>query len=128
MGRENEVGTVVVDAALAVHRRTGPGLLESVYETILAAELRDRGLAVLRQVGIPVSDGRLQFEEGFRADLLVDDIVIVEIKSIEQVHPVHRKQLQTYLKLSGRRLGYLLNFGAPLMKAGIHRCVNHLPE
>lgn len=128
MGRENEVGTAIVDAALAVHRRTGPGLLESVYEAILAAELRRRGLAVLRQVRISVSDGSLHFEEGFRADLLVEDTVIVEIKSAEQVHPVHFKQVQTYLKLSGRRLGYLLNFGAPVMKAGIHRCVNRLPD
>ena len=128
MAHENEVGTVIVDAALAVHRRTGPGLLESVYETILAAELRGRGLTVLRQVRISISDGSLHFEEGFRADLLIEGIVIVEIKSVEQVHPVHLKQVQTYLKLSGRRLGYLLNFGAPIMKAGIHRCVNRLPD
>jgi len=128
MSRENELGITIVDAALAVHRRTGPGLLESVYEAILATEFRERGLTVLRQVGIPISDGALHFEEGFRADLLVEDTVIVEIKPAEQVHPVHLKQLQTYLKLSGRRLGYLLNFGAPVMKTGARRCVNRLPD
>ncbi|MFU8820485.1 MAG: GxxExxY protein [Gammaproteobacteria bacterium] len=121
---ENEAGTIIVDAAVAIHRRTGPGLLESVYEAILVAELRKRGLHVERQASVPISyDGQL-FKEGFRADLLVERKVIVELKSVDRVMPAHRKQVQTYLRLSGCKLGYLLNFGAPLMKSGIYRCAN----
>ncbi|HUG99623.1 MAG TPA: GxxExxY protein [Gammaproteobacteria bacterium] len=123
---ENDIGTIVIDAAVAVHRRTGPGLLESVYEAILAAELAKRGLQVLRQAPVRISYDDLVFEEGFRADLLVERKVIVELKSVDRVMPAHRKQVQTYLRLSGCKLGYLLNFGAPLMKSGIIRCANGL--
>lgn len=123
---ENEAGTIIVDSAVAIHRGTGPGLLESVYEAILASELRNRGLYVERQVPVCVRYKGLLFEEGFRADLLVEEKIIVELKSVERVIPAHRKQVQTYLRLSGCKLGYLLNFGAPLMKAGIYRFANGL--
>jgi GxxExxY protein len=125
---ENEIAKAVVDAAFKIHTALGPGLLESVYETVLAYELEKRGLKVARQVAIPVVYEGIEMEAGFRADLIVEDKVVVEIKSVEESHPVHKKQLLTYLKLSGRRLGLLINFGAPLIKDGITRLVNHLPE
>ena len=124
---ENQVAKIIVDAAIQVHRRTGPGLLESVYEAILAHELRKRGLRVERQVVIPIHYDELVFEEGFRADLLVEDIVIVELKSVEELVSVHSKQLLTQLRLSNRRLGLLINFGAPLLKDGLHRIANGMP-
>ena len=125
---ENEIGTIIVDSAIAVHRELGPGLLESVYEIVWAYELTSRGLHVQRQVPIPIRYQDLQFDEGFRADLLVEDKVVLELKSVEKVSPAHRKQIQTYLRLSDRRLGYLLNFGEALMKDGITRAVNRLTE
>jgi len=121
---ENEIGKIVVDAAYRVHSRLGPGLLESVYEATLAYELRKRGLNVRRQVAIPIRYDDLEFEEGFRADLIVEDLVIVEIKSVEALQPVHGKQLLTYLRLADKRLGYLINFGEELIKDGMHRIVN----
>lgn len=123
---ENDIGTLLIAAAIAVHRGLGPGLLESVYEFALAHELRKRGLSVARQVAIDVEYDGVKFEAGFRADLIVEHAVIVELKSVEQVSPAHRKQIQTYLRLSGCKLGYILNFGAPLMKNGIIRAVNGL--
>jgi GxxExxY protein len=123
---ENELGTLIIESAIAIHRQTGPGLLESVYEAIMAAELRLRGLAVQRQVLLPVNWKGTTLDRGFRIDLLIAEKVIVEIKSVEAIQPAHLKQVQTYLRLSGCKLGYLLNFGAPLMKDGIHRCVNGL--
>lgn len=125
---ENEIGRVVVDAALAVHKELGPGLLESVYEAALAYELEYRGLRVSRQVSIPVHYRTLRFEEGYRADLVVEEKVIVEIKSVESLHHAHKKQVLTYLKLSAMRLGFLLNFGEALIKNGITRIVNGLEE
>ncbi len=125
---ENEIGTLVVDVAVNVHKGLGPGLLESVYEAVLAKQLVKRGLNVCRQVPIPIVFDGDRFDEGFRADIIVNQSVILELKSIEQLHPVHLKQLQTYLKLTGCRLGFLLNFGESLMKNGIHRCVNGLPD
>ena len=125
---ENDVGTVIVDAALAVHRGLGPGLLESVYEIILSHELRKRGLRMERQVPITIHYDGLQVEGGFRADMIVEGKVIVELKSVEKVQAVHRKQIQTYLRLTGCKLGYLLNFGSALMKDGITRAVNGLEE
>jgi GxxExxY protein len=125
---ENKIGSVVVDAAIAIHRNLGPGLLESVYEVVLARELERRGLAVQRQVSIPIEYAGLRFDEGFRADIVIDRKVILELKSVERTSAAHRKQLQTYLRLSGYKLGFLLNFGEALMKDGITRAVNGLPE
>lgn len=125
---ENEIEKIVVDVAVNVHKGLGPGLLESVYEAVLAKQLGKRGLCVCRQIPIPIVFDGDHFDEGFRADIIVNQIVILELKSVEQLHPVHAKQLQTYLKLTGCRLGFLLNFGEPLMKNGIHRCVNGLPD
>ncbi len=125
---ENEIGSQIVDAAIAIHRELGPGLLESVYEAVLAHELSARGLLVERQLPVSICWKGIEFTEGFRADLLVNKKVIVEIKSIERLTPSHKKQIQTYLRLTGCRLGYLLNFGEALMKTGIVRCVNGLAE
>jgi GxxExxY protein len=125
---ENEVGTIVVQSAAELHRELGPGLLETVYEAALAYELQARGLRVERQKAIPIVYKGLAFDEGFRADLIVAGKVIVELKSVERVIPAYRKQVQTYLRLTGLRLGYLLNFGAALMKEGITRLVNGLEE
>lgn len=125
---ENEIGTLVVKAAIEVHRELGPGLLESVYEAALAHELECFGLHIKAQLPVPVSYKTIHFEIGFRMDLLVNDTVVIELKSVEHLLPVHRKQIQTYLRLSKNRLGYLLNFGAALMKEGIVRAVNGLPE
>jgi GxxExxY protein len=125
---ENEIGAVIVDAAVAVHRELGPGLLESVYEVILAYELTQRGLSVTRQVPIPIRYREMIFEEAFRADLLVEGKVVVELKCLEQINQAHKKQLLTYLRLTGCKLGFLLNFGEALMKRGITRTVNGIEE
>jgi GxxExxY protein len=125
---ENEIGTIVVEAAIAIHRELGPGLLETVYEVILDHELRRSGLTVVRQQPIPIEYMGISFDEGFRADIFINGKVIVELKSVERVMAAHKKQVQTYLKLTGCKLGYLLNFGEALMKDGITRCVNGLEE
>lgn len=125
---ENEIGRIVVDTAIAMHRELGPGLLETVYEVILTRELKNRGLSVKRQQSIPIEYAGLKFDEGFRADIIVEGKVIVELKSVETINSVYKKQLLTYLKLTGMKLGYLLNFGETLMKGGITRIVNGLPE
>jgi GxxExxY protein len=125
---ENEIGTIVIESAIAVHRELGPGLLETVYEVVLARELQDRGLNVERQVPVAIQYKDIRFDEGFRADIIVDSKVILELKSVEHVSAAHKKQVQTYLRLTGCKLGYLLNFGEALMKAGITRCVNGLEE
>ena len=125
---ENAVAKQIVDVALRVHRALGPGLLESVYEAVLASELQNRGLSVIRQQAIPVVYEGTRFEVGFRADLVVQDNVIVEIKSIAEIAPVHKKQLLTYLRLSGRRLGLLINFNVAPIRDGITRIVNGLEE
>lgn len=125
---ENRIGTIILEAAVEVHRNLGPGLLETVYEAVLTHELLARGLIVRRQVPIPIEYKGIRFEEGFRADMIVNDIVLIELKSVETVSAAHRKQIQTYLRLSGTKLGYLLNFGAPLMKDGIVRAVNGLED
>lgn len=123
---ENEIGDVIVATAIRLHQELGPGLLESVYEAILAKLLKDQGLDVERQVPIPFEYEGMRFEEGFRADLVVEDKVIIELKSVEILNNAHKKQLLTYLKLSGKKLGYILNFGGALMKDGIVRSVNKL--
>jgi GxxExxY protein len=126
--KENKIGGVIVDASIEVHRLLGPGLLESVYESALAHELALRGLSVQSQVPIDVAYKGIRFEQGFRADLIVEKLVVIELKSVEQVSAAHRKQLQTYLRLTDLKLGFLLNFGASLMKEGIVRAVNGLSE
>ena len=123
---ENEIAREIVDAAFQVHKGLGPGLLESVYETVLCAELEKRGLVVIRQQPVPIRYGVLTFDEGFRADLFVNNKIIIELKSVERIIPVHKKQLLTYLKLANLKLGYLLNFGEELMVSGITRIVNEL--
>ena len=126
---ENEIGTIVLDAAITIHRQLGPGLLETVYEAILAKELGKRGLNVERQKPIPIEFDGMQFEEGFRADIIVENKVILELKSVEKINQAHKKQVLTYLRLTGFKLGYLLNFGEALMKDGITRILNgELPE
>jgi GxxExxY protein len=125
---ENEIGRLIVDAAVRIHRDVGPGLLETVYEVILAHELRRSGLRVERQVPISVTYEGLTFDEGFRADLIVENKVIVELKCVERISNVLKKQLLTYLRLADKRLGYLLNFSEALMKHGITRIVNRLHE
>ena len=125
---ENELSKLILDAAFRVHTKTGPGLLESVYEATLAYELRKQGLKVERQMPIPIRYDELTFDEGFRADLLVEDKVIVELKSVEELAPVHGKQVLTQLRLSNRRLGLLINFGAVRLKDGIERIANGMPD
>ena len=122
---ENEIGSIiVVDSAVDLHRNLGPGLLETVYEVTLARALERRGLGVQRQVAVPIEYQGETFSEGFRADLIVEKLVIVELKSIERVTPAHKKQLLTYLRLTGLKLGYLLNFGEALLRDGITRTIN----
>ena len=125
---ENEIGTIVVEAAIRVHRELGPGLLEKVYEVALAHELRKMGIAIALQVPVAIQYKGIRFDEGFRADMIAEDRVILELKSVERVTEAHKKQVQTYLRLTGRKLGYLLNFGEALMKDGITRCVCRLEE
>jgi GxxExxY protein len=125
---ENDVAKIIVDAAYHIHVELGAGLLESVYEVVLATELEKRGCKVERQKPIPFEFSGVSFDEGFRADLLVNDLVLIELKSTEQTHPVHKKQLKSYLRLSGKRLGLLINFGTELFKDGVSRVVLGLPE
>jgi len=121
---ENEIGTIVVDCAVQLHKKLGPGLYESVYEVLLTHLLKERGLHPERQVTVPIQYDGILFDEGFRADIVVNNKVIVELKSVEKTNNAHKKQVLTYLRLSGKKLGYLLNFGEVLMKDGIVRTVN----
>jgi GxxExxY protein len=123
---ENELSKIIVDLAYKVHTKLGPGLLESVYEEILYFELTKLGLSVERQKGIPVLWDDLKMELGFRADLIIENKVIIELKSVEIIAPVHPKQLLTYLKITGIKLGLLINFNEALIKNGITRIVNNL--
>ena len=124
----NNITAQIVDAAFHIHVSLGPGLLESVYQHILAAELKERGLHVQLQRPIPILYRGLEFEIGFRADMVVEDMVIVEIKLVEAVHPVHKKQLLTYLRLANKPLGLMINFNVELIKDGISRVANGLTE
>jgi GxxExxY protein len=124
---ENELATIVVDVAYQIHTRLGPGLLESVYHTIMLHELRKRGLFVEFEKPVPIVWDEIEMEIGFRADLIVEQKLILELKSIEQVAKVHKKQLLTYMRLTNCRLGLLINFGAELIKDGISRVVDKLP-
>jgi len=124
--KENQIAAAVVDAAFKIHTTLGPGLLESVYEATLEYELRKRGLSVLRQIGLPVYYEGLKLELGYRVDMIVGDKLIIEIKSVEALAPVHKSQLLTYLRLANMRLGLLINFNVVRIKDGIHRVVNGL--
>ena len=126
--RDNEITGFIVDGAMRVHMSLGPGLLESVYEIALAHELEKRGMKVLRQQAIPVTYDGIRFEMGFRADLIVEERVIVELKSLEKMSRVHQKQLLTYIRLADLRVGLLINFGAELLKDGIVRIVNGIED
>ena len=123
---ENEIARTIVDAAFKVHKKLGPGLLESVYDACLTHELGLRGLYVARQRGIPVVYDTVRMNVGFRADLIVEELVVVEIKSVEAIARIHRMQLLTYLRLSEKRLGLLINFNTEVIRDGIRRVVNGL--
>ena len=123
---ENELSKIIVNTAYEIHTKLGPGLLESVYEEIMFYELTRQGLSVERQKGIPVIWNELRMETGFRADLIIENKVILELKSVETIAQVHPKQLLTYLKLAGLKLGLLINFNEALIKNGITRIVNNL--
>lgn len=124
--KENELAKVVVDAPLKIHKSLGPGLLESVYQAVLAHELRLRGLSVESEVSIPIAYESIELETAFRADLIFENLLLIELKSVEQIRPVHKKQVLTYLRLTGCKLGLLINFNKELIKNGIHRVVNGL--
>ena len=123
----DDVTGAVVDEAIRIHRDLGPGLLESVYEGLLGSALQRRGLRVERQLGIDFSHENIEFKDGFRLDLLVENRVVVEVKSLERLAPMHTKQLLTYLRLTNLQVGLLLNFGGGTMKEGIKRIVRNLP-
>lgn len=121
---ENSIGKIVVDCAVRLHMDLGPGLLESVYEVVLARQLQEQGLRVERQVPVAIEYHGIKFNEGFRADIVVENKVILELKSVERITKAHKKQVLTYLRLTGMKLGYLLNFGEELMKNGVSRIIN----
>ena len=126
-----EVDTItdrIIGASIAVHRELGPGLLESTYEACLVYELADRGLRIEQQKGLPVSYRGMRLDAGYRIDLLVEDCVIVELKSVERLERIHDAQLLSYLRLSGKQVGLLVNFNVPLLKDGIRRLVHGLDE
>ena len=123
---ENEIAVKVLDICFDIQRKLGPGLLESIYEEILKYELEAAGFNVLRQKSIPVVWNTLHLETGFRLDLIVEDKVILELKSVDALAPVHAKQVMTYLKLTGIKLGLLINFNENYLKTGVKRIVNHL--
>ena len=124
----NDITAAIIETSIDIHRRLGPGLLESVYRKVLAHELRKRGFQIQEEQPIPVVWDDMRLELGFRADLIVNGMVIVETKSVETVHPVHKKQLLTYLRLTDKRVGLLINFNVELLKDGISRVVNNLQE
>jgi len=123
---ENEISAIVVDICYKMHVKLGPGLLESVYEAILFYELTNKGLFVERQKTLPVVWDEIKLDIGFRTDLIIDNKLILEIKSIEKITEVHAKQIMTYLKITKMKLGLLINFNVPLIKFGITRIVNNL--
>ena len=125
---ENEIARIIVDIAYHIHRKLGPGLLESVYEIILVHKLTKLGLNVERQKPIPIVFEGIKFDEGFRANVIVEDKVILELKSVEEVSKASKKQILTYLRLTDKRLGLLINFGAAFIKDGIFKIVNGLEE
>ena len=128
MNEMDQIAKQIVDAAYRVHSKMGPGLLESAYEACMAHELTKRGFKVERQKPRPVLYDDLEIEVGYRLDILVDDKVIIELKAVEQLAPIHQAQLMTYLRLSGKTLGFLINFNVPLIKQGIRRIANNFQE
>ncbi len=128
MLEENELAKLVLDAAFKVHRALGPGLLESAYVHCLIHELKSAGLSVLHQHPLPLRYADVQLDAGYRLDLWVEGKLIVEVKSVEELHPIHTAQLLTYLKLTGNRLGLLINFNEVLLKQGVRRLANGMPE
>ncbi len=120
---EEEVATKIVDAAYAVHKALGPGLLERVYEVCFCHELTKRGLSYQRQIDIPIEYDGLKFDEGLRLDVLVEGLIICEIKAVDKVNSVWETQLLSYLKLTGKRIGFLINFNVPIIKNGIKRII-----
>ena len=125
---ENELAHIAVDVAIKLHRELGPGLLESVYQKVMAYELRKRGLRCEEEVPLPVVWESVKLNVGFRVDLFVERKLVIELKSIERIAPVHKKTLLTYLRLANCRLGLLMNFGEELMKSGISRVANGMPD
>ena len=125
---ENEIAKIIVDTAFKIHTRLGPGLLESAYQAIMVYELKNRGLRVEGEISMTIHYDGITLDVGYRADIIVERLVIVELKSVEKIAEVHKKQLLTYLRLADMRLGLLINFGAPLIKDGITRIVNGLKE
>jgi len=125
---ENQLSKIIVDCCFKIHSSLGPGLLESVYEEILAYELQKNDLRIRRQQGMKVIYDGIKMDLGFRADIIVENKVIIEVKSVESIAPVHHKQLLTYLKITGMKLGLLVNFNEALVKQGIHRVVNGLDD
>jgi len=125
MQNVEEISEVVVDTAFHLHRDLGPGLLETVYEAVLEKVLKDKGLSVERQKPVRIEYAGLSFDEGFRADLVIENTLIIELKSVEKIAPVHTKQLLTYLRLLDLPVGLLINFGAPTFKEGIRRILNN---
>ena len=123
---ENEIATKVIGICIELHKNLGPGLLESVYENALVYDLREAGFDVKQQVAVPVIYKEVKMEVGFRIDLLINDKIIIELKSVEKLQPVHYAQTLTYLKLSDKKLGLLINFNEKILKNGIHRIVNNL--
>ncbi|MEP6674026.1 MAG: GxxExxY protein [Ferruginibacter sp.] len=126
MYSENEISRIVVDLCFKIHKQYGPGLFESVYEEIFCYEWAKNGISFLRQHPVPLIHETIKMDIGFRADIIIDNKLIIELKSIEILAPVHYKQVITYLKLTNYKLGLLINFNAPLIKDGIHRIVNNL--
>ena len=122
---EDRIAKLIVHATYLVHKTIGPGLLESIYEACFCHELGKAGLAYRRQVPVPLIYDGLRFEEAFRLDVLVEDVIICELKAVEKIHPVHQAQLLSHLKLTRRNLGFLVNFNVPLIKDGIHRVISN---
>ena len=125
---ENEIAKILVNTAFRIHTRLGPGLLESAYQAIMVYELQNRGLQVEAEISMPIHYDGITLDVGYRADIVVERLVIIELKSVEKIAEVHKKQLLTYLRLADMRLGLLVNFGAPLIKDGITRIVNGLKD
>ncbi len=121
--REEDIGRIIVDAAFKVHNKLGPGLLEKVYEVCFTHELKKKGLKVERQLDIPIVYDGIMFQEGLRLDVMVEDLVVCELKAIETVNPVWEAQLLSHLRLTGKHLGYLINFNVALIKNGIKRMI-----